>query len=265
MTFRADFASMLLVVWALLLSGCGPSGSGASDEEKEPHFLAGKERISTLDWNGAIESFEKALQANPRSGAAHFELAWIYDQKEVDPAAAIYHYQHFLQLRPHADNADLAKLRITVCKQALAETVSLGPVTEKVQRQFEQTVEDNKRLTQETKQLQEELEKWRSYAERLQTLTNQATALVRAPQSNTAIQASGGVPSRHADLSATKSAASSIANTAPSVRTHTVKSGETASLIARKYGVKLAALMAANPSLDPRRLRVGQALRIPGS
>jgi LysM repeat protein len=34
-------------------------------------------------------------------------------------------------------------------------------------------------------------------------------------------------------------------------------------LIARKYGVKLEALNAANPKLDPRRLQVGQALIIP--
>jgi LysM repeat protein len=34
-------------------------------------------------------------------------------------------------------------------------------------------------------------------------------------------------------------------------------------VIARKYGVKVDALMAANPKLDPRRLQVGQALIIP--
>ena len=36
-------------------------------------------------------------------------------------------------------------------------------------------------------------------------------------------------------------------------------------MIARKYGVKVEALMAANPGLDPRRLRVGQTLTIPGA
>jgi LysM repeat protein len=34
-------------------------------------------------------------------------------------------------------------------------------------------------------------------------------------------------------------------------------------MIARQYGVKLEALMAANPGLDARRLRIGQALTIP--
>jgi LysM repeat protein len=267
MTYWARFLSSmtLLVVWTLMLSGCGPSGSGPLDEEKEPHFLAGKERISTLDWKGAIDSFEKALQANPRSAAAHFELAWIYDQKEVDPAAAIYHYQRFLKLRPNADNSDLAKQRIIACKQALAETVSLGPVTERIQRQFEETAEDKKRLTEENKRLREELEKWSAYAARLQTLTNQSVVSARPGQTEATTQVLSVIQSRSNEPAGAKPAGPAAPNSAPAARTHMVKSGETPSLIARKYGVKLEALMAANPNLEPRRLRVGQALRIPGA
>jgi LysM repeat protein len=46
-------------------------------------------------------------------------------------------------------------------------------------------------------------------------------------------------------------------------RTHIVKAGENPNVIARKYGVKVDALMAANPRLDARRLKPGQALTIP--
>jgi LysM repeat protein len=42
-----------------------------------------------------------------------------------------------------------------------------------------------------------------------------------------------------------------------------VQSGETPSSIARKYGIKLETLMAANPGLNPTRLRIGQTLNIP--
>jgi LysM repeat protein len=34
-------------------------------------------------------------------------------------------------------------------------------------------------------------------------------------------------------------------------------------MIARQYGVRVEALMAANPKLEPRRMRIGQALIIP--
>jgi LysM repeat protein len=46
-------------------------------------------------------------------------------------------------------------------------------------------------------------------------------------------------------------------------RTHTVKGGETPYAISRQYRVKLEALFAANPGLDPKRIRIGQVLNIP--
>ena len=48
-------------------------------------------------------------------------------------------------------------------------------------------------------------------------------------------------------------------------RTHTVVAGETAVRIARQYGVTLDALQAANPGMEPRRMRVGQVLNIPSA
>jgi LysM repeat protein len=50
---------------------------------------------------------------------------------------------------------------------------------------------------------------------------------------------------------------------APSPRTHTVAKGENLTVIARRYGITLNALMAANPRLSPRRLMPGVPLRIP--
>jgi LysM repeat protein len=53
------------------------------------------------------------------------------------------------------------------------------------------------------------------------------------------------------------------ATPAATARTHIVKAGDRPSSIARMYGVKLEALMAANPKVEPRRLQVGQTLNIP--
>ena len=45
--------------------------------------------------------------------------------------------------------------------------------------------------------------------------------------------------------------------------THTLRRGETLFLLARRYGASLAALDAANPGLDPLRLRPGQRIAVP--
>ncbi len=253
MTFVVSLGrSLLLLLVGLLLTGCLPSAQSQSDDEKEAHFQTGKSRVNAMDYPGAIESFEKALEVNPQSAAAHFELGCLYDQKEPDPARAIYHYEEYLKLQPNAGNAEIVKTRVLACKQELARTVSLGPVTQTMQHEFEQLTEENKRL-------REEVEKWRALYASHPPQTNSSpapvagrlTSMTSQPPQGNGLSSSVDLPER-----------STMASTS-SARTHSVKAGETASLIARMYGVRVDALLAANPRVDPRRLRVGQSLNIP--
>jgi LysM repeat protein len=254
MTLSASVSGLLLLAM-LAVAGCVPSTQSQLEDEKEPHFLAGKNRVSTMDYQGAIECFDKALEVNPQSAAAHFELACLFDQKEANPADAIYHYEHYLKLRPNAGNADIVKQRIQACKQALAQTVYLGPITERAQREFEKMVDDNKRLTEENKRLHDELDK-------LRAATGGQPAPVPANAPSPAPSTTGRTPTLVMVKPATTTRTTADAASA-SARTHTVKSGETPIQIAKEYGIKLEALMAANPRLEPRRMRVGQTLSIP--
>jgi LysM repeat protein len=254
MTFSVGFfRTALLLLVGVLLSGCLPSGP--KDEEKEQFFLAGKSRVNTRDFKGAIESFEKAVEVNPMSAPAHFELAWLYEEKESDPAAAIYHYERYLKLSPNSGKEDTVKARILACKQQLARTVDLGPVTPKQRREIEQLVEENKHL-------REDLEKWRAFAARQQNTTSQAGAGALAPRAVQSLVAAQPAASR-ASLPNSASPVQPPTLPATTLRTHIVKAGETPTSIARQYGVKVTALMAANPKLDPRRLQVGRVVTIP--
>ena len=252
------FSVGLLRIAPFLLAGVVASGclpSAPSDEEKEPYFMAGKSRVNSMDFKGAIDSFEKAVELNPKSASAHLELGWLYGQKESDPAAAIYHYERYLKLAPNSGKHEMIKTHISACKQQLAQAVSLGPVTEKQQRELEQLVE-------ETKRLRSDLEKWRTYALWLQSLTNQPAG--RSPAAR-AVRPSASVGPMAASTSPSNMGTSlqTPVTRASFARTHIVKAGETPTVIARKYNLKVGTLMAANPGLDPRRLRVGQALAIP--
>jgi LysM repeat protein len=255
MKFSASlFRSALPLIGLLALSACVPSGPSQLDEEREPHYLAGKRRFNEMDYNGAIEAFTKAVEVNPRSASAHLELACLYESQkaETDPVDAIYHFEQYLKLRPRAPNADVILQRILGCKQEVARNVSLGPVADRQQREFEQLAEENRRL-------REEVEKWRA------AYNNRAAAPPATPAP---------VPARVAPVSIpalappTETAAANPvpirpAVAAPAARTHTIKSGETPSRIAREYGIRLDTLMAANPGLDARRLQPGQAMAIP--
>jgi LysM repeat protein len=72
----------------------------------------------------------------------------------------------------------------------------------------------------------------------------------------------GGIGEAEAEDDADGSAADAATST--STRTHTVARGETLSHIAQRYGVTVAELQRANDGLDPRRIRAGQRVRIPG-
>ena len=146
------------------------------------------------------------------------------------------------------------RTRILACKQQLAQAVSLAPGMEKQQRDLEQLAEENKRL-------RDELEKWRAYSLRTHNATNPAAAAFPGTRLAQPTGRAGTVTL--ASSNATGSGHAS-ATTAASLRTHTVKGGETPSTIARKYGVELKALLGANPRLDPKRMQVGQVVVIPG-
>jgi LysM repeat protein len=232
---RVTFAAMCCAA----LSGCIPSGSSGQEEEKEPHFLVGKSRVNAMDYKGAIESFEKALEVNPHSATAHFELGWLLADKESDPAAAIYHYQQYLRLRPNAENAAIVNQHIQVLRQDLAKNVLQPSLTPELQRRYEQLADENQRLKDEVERL-------------------------RAAQGSAGgVQTGDSTPTPNVDRTTQTTTQTTTTPPAPARRTYKVQSGDTPSSIARKYNVKLEALMAANPGLNPTKMQVGQAVNIP--
>lgn len=239
-----------------MLGGCMPSSQGPDDEQKEPYFLRGKARENTLDFKGAIEAFEKALEANPRNASAHFELGLRYE-KEGDYSAAIYHFERFLKLRPDSPQAANVKDRITANKTELSKTTIYAPITQPLQRDFDKLLEEVKQLRAEN--------------ERLRTVQSsqpaQAAVGGRASQEsgsrsvvNTDSGAGGATSSRAGGDSSSR-----VGRTVGGTRSYVVRAGDTLTSIAKNHGVKLESLMAVNPNLDARRMKVGQTVRIPSS
>ncbi len=252
---------MILLGCCLLLGGCLPDSDAPVAEEKDPHYLAGRSRTTSMDYTGAVESFEKALNANPRSASAHFELGWLLENKKSDFAGAIYHYEHFLKLRPRSEKAEQVSQRIISCKQELARTVSLGPVNQQVQRELDKLSAENLRLTKQVETLTAQLTQvGQKPAPMAKTNSAVVVPLPPSPATNRLVAAQK-IPAT-TSVGTTNSAVSSGTATSSS-QTHTVKSGDTPASIARKYGVALATLMSANPGLDPKKLKIGQVITVP--
>jgi LysM repeat protein len=249
------------VLLAVALGGCTP-GQERADDEKEPHFVLGQSRVNAMDYPGAVEAFEESLEANPQSAAAHYQLGMLYENQVSDPAAAIYHYQRYLKLNPTAGNADVIRRRIDGCKQQLAADVLGLPSSSAAQQQLEKLAGQNRELQQQVDQLQETVKKWNAY------YAGQLAVRSNSPPQNYYIAQPGTNPAPNV-IPARQPVTPGLAQIKPAPpkpaapRTHTVVAGETAVGIARKAGVKLSDLEAANPGMNPVRIRVGQVLNLP--
>jgi LysM repeat protein len=293
----ASWRVILLFVFCCILSGCLPTSDTPVDDEKDPNFIEGRTHENMMDWKGAVEAFDRAIQANPHNAAAHFELGFLYQDRLNDPLAAAYHFQKHLQLRPNSDRLEVIKPRLMACKMDIAKTVTFGVVNEQVHR-------DLAKLTEElaaAKKFNEELRahiaakptvvtQWMKF-----TVTN--TVLVAVQPTNTTYRAavtnSGAQSPRSMATNAvritplstvptnnvrraeqrTPTTSSQFTARTPEVRTpvaaparprtYVVKSGETMAEVARRTGISLQKIEAANPTIEPRRLRAGQTLNIP--
>ena len=252
------WSGVFAVCVALTLSGCLPSGQNQSEEEKEPHFVLGKSRINAMDYQGAVEAFQEALEANPHLAAAHFELGWLYDEKESDPAAAIYHYQQYLKLNPDAGNTEVIKQRIESCKQQLAADVLPLLGAPAAQQQLEKLADQNHQLQAQVDHLNDVVKRWNAWyaSQQAAARTNSTPAQIAVAPQPTPVQ-------QVQTASAQTGGATAIHTMTAVPRAHTVVAGETAMAICRKTGVKFSSLQAANPGVNLGRIRAGQILNLP--
>lgn len=247
------------VLLGAVLAGCSPDDQSAGDDEKEPHFVLGKSRVNAMDYTGAVEAFQESLEVSPHSAQAHYQLACLYDTKISDPAAAIYHYQEFLRLDPKTEIADLIRRRIDGCKQQLATDVLQLPSAPAAQQQLEKLVEKNR-------QLQDQVDKLNAYVGTLQAAAKNnpppvANNVAVPPPNYNYTPDDISPPPPNPGKGGMKITPLPPLKVKP--HTHVVAQRETMAAIARKSGVSLAALQAANPGVSPKKLRVGQTLNLP--
>lgn len=262
----------LRLLWCLLcagllaaaaLCGCDQSSAIQADEQKNPHFIVGKERVAARDYRGAIEAFERALEVNPRSGLAHFELGLLYEQHDDNEnhlISAMYHYKRSLDIRPTGYPSDHARMRMVGCKQELVKSESLAPIYQTMQRDLERLKEENQLLKTQLESLQA------GTGAASQSQLSSATPSQARPPSNAARNPAPAPAGRNPTPAAANGPRApqpaQPARPAPS-RSYTIKSGDTLASIARSQRVRLESLQAANPGLDPKRIKVGQTLVIP--
>jgi LysM repeat protein len=292
----ASWRVILLFVFCCVLSGCLPVSDSPIDDEKDPNFIDARKLYNMMDWKGAVEAYERTIQANPRNATAHFELAVLYEQKMKDYVSAAFHYQKHLDLRPNSPYRETAKPRLEGCKMEIAKSVTYVVVNDQIHRDMIKLTNELGIAKKENEALRGQIAakpmvvtQWMKF-----TVTNNFTNYIRvaavqqnanlveqprAVQTNT-LARTNTVPPRTTALPpantnttrrvtppasgpVTRADIRPQAVTPSRVRAYTVRPGETMAEIARRFGVSLPRLQAANPSIQPRNLKPGQTVNIP--
>jgi tetratricopeptide (TPR) repeat protein len=237
-------------------SGCFLSNQSRLDEQKDPHFLAGRSRKMAMDYAGAEQAFERALETNPRSASAHLELGLLCYENLNDWAAAIYHFERYLKLNPASNKADAVRQFITVCKQELAKGLPLTSLNQQVQRELEKM----DKLLRENTELRHQIEQLKIQLAPLSAVSNSARVASSEPARLAPAPSRVPLPGvQRAGLELNPEPTRSVFAS----KGHIVRQGDTLYSIARLHGISLNSLVSANSGLDERRLRPGQTLVIP--
>jgi LysM repeat protein len=268
MTLFSVLNRLLLLATILLgISGCSPVAENSGDEERDPYYLAGKSRLSSMDYDGAFTAFENALNSNPKSSAAHLQLGLLCEEKKTNYAAAVYHLEKHLEFKPESNMAETVKQHILSCKMELARSVPFALVNQQVQDEIRKLNSTNIALRATIEQQKIELK------EQAASFSNRLAQAIQAAQ---VAQAAATFPKPDPTPSPAeierppgpKPKPLSPVGSSPTLRpatpkTHLVRSGETLATIARRYNVRLSSLQAANPHVEARKLKAGQILTIP--
>jgi tetratricopeptide (TPR) repeat protein len=253
---RLIFYCAVFILVTAGLCGCFPGGNNHLDEEKDPHFQRGRDLVNSQEFKAAVDEYEQALETNPRSASAHYELGWLYDTKINDYAAAIYHYQRHLLLAPNSPRAQLVRERIRGCKLELASTEYPLPNSQNLQREVD-------RLTQENRLLKQQLDAARSHPGE----TPAAAPALPAVSSAVSSSVSSTVASAKVEASAKEGPVQPRAVPAAldtgHPRVYVIQARDTITSVAARYGLKPKQVLAANPEVNPTRLRIGQNLNLP--
>jgi len=267
-TWRFPRASWALFA-ALLLAGCDWIARPTMDPRRESNFQDGLRWRDQGRWDNARESFYRALDANPQNLHAHLQLGDLYRSGLSNQVSALHHYNRYLELGRLQNHGEFHDQSVSDGIRN-AEIELARHYAGRMLRDQQQFELDSLRRTNAVLQ------------QRLDTLNQQNSILARQLAAATnASYAPPPVPAGDAPSTAHPTNNTPIVVHTPpqgssrgtpptptpspavTTRTHRVASGESFAAIARRYNIKPAALQAANPGIDSRRLKPGQTLVIP--
>ncbi|MDI6774512.1 MAG: LysM peptidoglycan-binding domain-containing protein [Verrucomicrobiota bacterium] len=226
-----------------LAGGCLPEVASLDKRELgDPLMRRAHAKAVAGDSDGAIKTYMKLIDIEPKIARAHLDIALLFDDGKKDYIRAIYHYQRYLELRPKTEKRGLIESRIRLASQGFAAG-AFRPGRTAPPEDIAELKKKNAELREKAAQLQRELDLAQSAAR------TRVAAVVAAPTG----------PSHKL---APETARSEDARPAKPGR-YVVQAGERLKEIADRHGVTIEEIAEANGLSNPNRIMTGQELVIP--
>lgn len=259
--FRSKASLVLALLGLSIFSGCAPSGVEVVSETDEKQFQLGQDFKNEGRIEEALSAFLRVIDARRDAPESHLEAGYIYLRTMKDPIRAIYHFDRFLQFRPHSPQATQVRQLIETAQKEFARQLPAQPYQGELDRI--DLMELVKTLKLENDSLKRDLV---AAEKRLSALSTQPTARVEAPSAPVVRQNLAPVPQIQTQQTPTPAAPQPDPASVP--RTYTVQSGDSLSSISNKfYGTPSRWIDVYQANRDrlasENALRVGQELRIP--
>lgn len=253
-----------------LLTGCDerPWVTGKADPKEEANFRQAEAYLRLGQYPKAVEYFQRALDVNPRNADAHLGLGLIHSDPTKIPeyGFAYYHLNRYVEMA-RATNDPIVVPLIQASGLKLAERYANAIGKIQTQGELEQLKRDRWELLTTVTNLTERLN-LANLRLGLPLVTNRFVAPRAYPVPTAPVLPTNApAPQRRVAMTNQFQPQQAQPNSgpakAPASKTYKVQPRETLAAIARKNGVTVAQLQAANPGVDARKLKVGQELRIP--
>ena len=291
MTVRLKAAAVLAATVLSFSAGCGGGRNVTfAVETDDPYYREGQRLVKVGRDAEALSAFLKVIEKRGEQASAesHLEAGLICLNHIKDPIEAIHHFRKYLELQPNAKQAPGVRGLIDTAKREFARTLPAHPLES--QAVSGDQMEEVRKLTRENEDLRAELAQRTAATTqflRSSRATIEANDTPASPAAANAIplitpapmpiQAPSIGPMITAASVTTQKSMFTPPNSAPRAsraaaptgstgRKHTVGPGDTLYNIAKRYGVKMEDVVAANRDVLPSvtaSLRRGAELKIP--
>ncbi len=250
---------------AVFGGGCGSWTNSSVEEEKEAHYLAGKNCLQSRDFQGALKAFEKSLLVIPSSASAHFQLGSLHANNFKNPAQAIYHYEKMLSLREDHYMAEQVKEFIRACKVKIASEVALLPGDPRPAEETAKLIREKEALTNQVAQLLGQISKLKLSLSRAMAHSGAANSGRNTAAASPELPAPPAGNRKVQPAMNTQTPDSPARREKPRFIKYVLREGDNFYSLGKKYRTSTAAIQRANPQMHPLRLRPGAVVNIPFS